>query len=581
VITECETQYDLFLSYNSLNAVAVEKIARILKESGLSVWFDQWELKPGDNFLQKLQEQLNKIHAVVICIGSNDIGPWQTKEMELALIRSTTQRCLVIPVLLPGASANPSIPGFLKPFVWVDLRDGISKESLAKLVQAICATNPITSIPPCDVSEYDLYDILRSAQKRLIISGHTINKFAQDRQVIRTLNDLLYKGVKVSIIQLNPHSQYAKAHKPYHQLESTSSSDTQYEKTLNFYTHIFGLLDDDTNLKNFEVLFSNYMPRYRAIIVDDDVYLYLYTYGMDVGHTPDLILNANNDSVFPFLRAKVIHSIELMQSAAEIIPYIRDGHLYDYWQETRLARWDTWSKEERYRHKLTYDFYVTYAKEFDIRFGGDPEPEVKEHLRLMRNRTLVIGCGSGREIDFLADQRCSNDLYGIDLSPKAIHIANSRKIRHAEFYVGDFYDLPYITKKTFDSIVANAAFVHLFNRDDIDTLLQFVFDKLNPGGQFFLRTLYKEADCEPISEELFYSNEWAIDRWFVYYSRLELQRRCTDVGFLVLEDTTREIAKRVYHPDEERLEAILTKGFPHHIYHDRVFWPTLLLKKPI
>lgn len=42
-------QYDVFLSHSSKDKTIVRDLAARLRKDGLKLWFDEWELKPGDS----------------------------------------------------------------------------------------------------------------------------------------------------------------------------------------------------------------------------------------------------------------------------------------------------------------------------------------------------------------------------------------------------------------------------------------------------------------------------------------------------------------------------------------------------
>jgi hypothetical protein len=48
----------------------------------------------------------------------------------------------VIPVLLPGAPAVPTLPIFLRELTWVDLRDGVTPAMIERLVWGITGRKP-------------------------------------------------------------------------------------------------------------------------------------------------------------------------------------------------------------------------------------------------------------------------------------------------------------------------------------------------------------------------------------------------------------------------------------------------------
>jgi len=112
--------FDVFLCHNSQDKAAVEGIARTLRERGLRPWLDKWELRPGGIWQRALEEQIEKIDAAAVFVGSNGIGPWQQLEQEAFLRQFVERRCPVIPVLLPGLAEKPKLPPFLAGFMWVD-----------------------------------------------------------------------------------------------------------------------------------------------------------------------------------------------------------------------------------------------------------------------------------------------------------------------------------------------------------------------------------------------------------------------------------------------------------------------------
>jgi formylglycine-generating enzyme required for sulfatase activity len=115
--------FDVFVSYNSLDHVAVERIGKALEERKLTVFLDRWELVPGRPWPDALQEHLGKCRSVAVVLGPSGMGRWQHNEQLLALDRQTRDRAFgVIPVILPGA--DPAL-GFLALNTWVDLRNGV------------------------------------------------------------------------------------------------------------------------------------------------------------------------------------------------------------------------------------------------------------------------------------------------------------------------------------------------------------------------------------------------------------------------------------------------------------------------
>jgi glycosyltransferase involved in cell wall biosynthesis/SAM-dependent methyltransferase len=425
----------------------------------------------------------------------------------------------------------------------------------------------------------DMADILRGAKDRLTISGHTLDKLSQDSRVREALIDVLNRGVQVTVMQLNPRSLHAAALKPYHQLESDSAASDQDRQTLVFLQHVFKALLPESRPR-LRVLLTNYMSHFQTVIVDESVFVYFYMYGTDVDDTPDLVLMSAdpNDT----LRRRLISSTGRQMLAPETVPYIQQGHIYEHWEHSKLASWDRWTPEERNAHRITHEFYVTYAAHVHQRVGFTLEKEVKAHLDLLRGRTLVLGCGSGKEVDHLASKRPDDQVLGVDFSPEAIALAKSSLPKLAErFVVGDLYDMEALFDGTFDSIAANAALVHLLKRDDLELVLRMIWDKLSPGGRAFIRALYKEAESGPLKEGIDYQDKrWNAPRWFVYYSRDELVAMSRHIGFNVLDRETRDIAVTLLGLSHEALSDALSKGFPHDEL-ENAYWSCILLEKPL
>ena len=50
--------YDVFLSHSATDKAIVRAIAHQLRADGLDVWFDEWEIQPGDMIGLKIEQGL-------------------------------------------------------------------------------------------------------------------------------------------------------------------------------------------------------------------------------------------------------------------------------------------------------------------------------------------------------------------------------------------------------------------------------------------------------------------------------------------------------------------------------------------
>jgi SAM-dependent methyltransferase len=570
----------LFISYSRRDFDTVSDIAHRLRRKGVNLFFDAAaDDLTGKSFLDVIEQALRRAETVAVFVGPSGLGDIQALEVNLAVIHAAKRGLRVVPVLLPGVPRFPELKLFLQCFSWFDLRKGVKDEEIDRLAR-LCKPEAPSPRAFTDRAETDhLPSLLQRAQRRLIISGHTLARFTRDTEVQQALLSMLTRGVHITILQLNPDSPYADAHRPFHDLESTSTADDQYEHTLDFLSGVFNDSSHDRR-QLLDVSFANYMPRFRTVIVDDEVYVYLYMYGSDVGEHPDLCLTGS-DAGDDMVRQRILYSTLSSVHAPESIPFIRCGQLFSQWRAKHICKWSHWSAAERSHHKVTHEFYVNNAEVFHQRFGAQLEAEVRAHLDRTTGSTLVLGCGSGKEVEHIALQRPGEEVIGVDFSHEAIQLARfrCRTLPATQLLLSDFYDLDLdecLGSRVFDSVVANAAFVHLKRRDDIDDLLEKVAKRLRPGGVLFLRCLVKEANGRQLLDEDLpaHRDRWGSARWFVYYSRPDLVRRCEKAGFHVDHKATEFIA------NERKLQPkiALQKGFPH-AEHGDVFWPCILARK--
>lgn len=112
-------EFDVFLCHNQRDKPAVRELAQKLRDRGLRPWLDEHELRPGLPWQRVLEEQIQRIPAAAVIVGSG-VGPWQDQELAAFLRQFVKRRCPVIPVRLPAAE-RPELPTLLDGMTWVDL----------------------------------------------------------------------------------------------------------------------------------------------------------------------------------------------------------------------------------------------------------------------------------------------------------------------------------------------------------------------------------------------------------------------------------------------------------------------------
>ena len=105
-----ERKYDLFLSHASEDVVFCEQFANDLRNAGVRVWFDRWELQAGDNLLARLNDGLKRSRKVVAVWSPaywRDHKVWTLAESFAQLAPDLLSRDRpLIPVLIEGEASD-------------------------------------------------------------------------------------------------------------------------------------------------------------------------------------------------------------------------------------------------------------------------------------------------------------------------------------------------------------------------------------------------------------------------------------------------------------------------------------------
>jgi hypothetical protein len=104
--------HHVFLSHSSKDKPVVRALAKRLKKDGLRVWFDEWELKPGDSIPTKIEAGLEYSRVLVLCMSANAFGSdWAQLEAGTFRFRDPLNKeRRFIPLRLDDAPIKGSFP---------------------------------------------------------------------------------------------------------------------------------------------------------------------------------------------------------------------------------------------------------------------------------------------------------------------------------------------------------------------------------------------------------------------------------------------------------------------------------------
>ena len=126
--------FDVFLSHSSKDKAVVRSIAERLRSDGLRVWFDDWELHPGDSIPAKIEEGLEQSRVLVLCMSTNAFGSdWAHLEAGTFRFRDPLNKeRRFIPLRLDLAQ----IRGSLAQFVYISWLPQDREQEYRKLLEA-------------------------------------------------------------------------------------------------------------------------------------------------------------------------------------------------------------------------------------------------------------------------------------------------------------------------------------------------------------------------------------------------------------------------------------------------------------
>lgn len=196
--------------------------------------------------------------------------------------------------------------------------------------------------------------------------------------------------------------------------------------------------------------------------------------------------------------------------------------------------------------KITIDSYNRHAS-FYADFQSSLKP-VKKHLDLFiqsltGNRVLDVGCGHGRESEYLHQNGLL--VTGVDLSEGLLRVARDNAPQ-INFIVMDMRRLDF-PKDSFDGLWVNTSFLHLPKKDAKKTLAGFS-KVLKPGGILFMafqgHPNEKATVVEKLGpqERLVATPEFGLDkpRFFAYYSVEEMKKLLKETGFETFNVSTKK-----------------------------------------
>ena len=98
--TDTSKEYDVFISHSSEDKDSVVRpLALALKEKGINVWYDEFELKIGDSLRRKIDQGLSKSKFGIVVISRSFIKKgWTNYELDGLMTKAISGQQILLPI---------------------------------------------------------------------------------------------------------------------------------------------------------------------------------------------------------------------------------------------------------------------------------------------------------------------------------------------------------------------------------------------------------------------------------------------------------------------------------------------------
>lgn len=125
----------VYLAHASEDKAIVRPVAEYLMAHGIDVWFDEWEINPGDSLRQKMEEGLGEMTHFMVVLTPASIGkPWVALEIDVGIVKRVGGESRMVPVVV-GLDPRRLTP-FLRTMLYIEI-DPASEADLKALVDRL------------------------------------------------------------------------------------------------------------------------------------------------------------------------------------------------------------------------------------------------------------------------------------------------------------------------------------------------------------------------------------------------------------------------------------------------------------
>jgi SAM-dependent methyltransferase len=180
------------------------------------------------------------------------------------------------------------------------------------------------------------------------------------------------------------------------------------------------------------------------------------------------------------------------------------------------------------KNKKTVEAYdknpQSYANKFDS--YNVRTDDVDRALRLNEsgvNKVLELGCGTGREAEYIISRIGVDNYIGVDASSGLIELAR-KKVPEGDFRVEDMRETS-VSSETLGVVFSFASMLHV-NREEMAKIIDNCYKWLKTGGIIYISTKYgkyREEKIEKLGD----------DKYYYFYEPKDFEELCPYKFFVV------------------------------------------------
>ena len=103
---------EIFISYSNNDKVKVGRLVKELKSRGAKLWFDEEQILPGDDYIEKMRDGVQKSKYYIICLSPSfekkTPTSWVQREFKMAMLKENREgHRSIIPVRIKKGGSIP------------------------------------------------------------------------------------------------------------------------------------------------------------------------------------------------------------------------------------------------------------------------------------------------------------------------------------------------------------------------------------------------------------------------------------------------------------------------------------------